>query len=310
MNILLTGATGFTGRHFMALARAAGHTVQPLCGDLTNLQELTAAIETALTPLTLNAQPWAVVHLAALSFVGHQDTLEFYRVNTLGTENLLSALSQQINKSQNKNRLSPPIGILLASSANIYGNCNCPQSPIAENQPPAPVNHYAASKLAMEHIALTYTDKLPLLIARPFNYTGPGQARQFVIPKIIEHFAHKKAVIELGNLYVEREYNDVNFICQSYLHLLQYGQNKENEIIYNICTGITYSLYEIIRQCEKITGHTIEVQVNSAFIRVNEITRLCGDPTRLQKIWQRAQVSWPQAATSLEGMIQKMLNEY
>lgn len=293
MNILLTGATGFTGQHFIACARAAGHTVQPLCCNLTHIEDISKQIQAAVSGWADHHLPWAVVHLAAVSFVGHADALAFYHVNTLGTEHLLSVLSQQTHL---------PECVLLASSANIYGNC--PQSPIAENQPPAPVNHYAVSKLAMEHLALTYANKLPLIISRPFNYTGTGQAHQFVIPKIIEHFIHKKPIIELGNLHVEREYNDVDFICQSYLYLLQYGQKGG---IYNICTGVTYTLQYIIDRLVAITGHHIDIQVHPAFVRANEINRLCGDPSRLQKIWQAAQVAWPENSSSLDITLKRML---
>ena len=73
-----------------------------------------------------------------------------------------------------------PSKVVLASSANVYGNCAV--SPIKEDQPPAPVNHYAMSKLAMEHMARTFASRLPIVITRPFNYTGPGQRSNFLIP--------------------------------------------------------------------------------------------------------------------------------
>ena len=284
MNILLTGANGFTGLRFAELAQQAGHAVTALQADLTQPQAVTDAVASAVAGLS-QAQPWAVVHLAALSFVGHGDELAFYGVNVLGTLNLLAALAGQAVR---------PSCVLVASSANVYGNC--PQSPIAESQAPAPVNHYAASKLAMEHLARTYADRLPLVLTRPFNYTGPGQAPQFLIPKLVGHVARRAPVVELGNLHVEREYNDIDFVCRSYLHLLAHGEPLG---LYNICTSMTYTLDDVIVRLRRLAGHDIEVRVNPAFVRANEIQRLCGDPARLQAVWR--------AAVSLDATLASML---
>lgn len=185
MKILLTGAAGFTGHFFKSAAEAAGHTVVALQADLTD--------KAAVVDQVMQMNPDAVVHLAAISFVGHADDSAFYRVNVVGTMNLLAALAALPTR---------PRCVMLASSANIYGNCDT--SPIAETQPAAPVNHYAMSKLAMEHMAMTYADRLPIVITRPFNYTGPGQAPHFLIPKLVSHFARKAETIELGNVHVER----------------------------------------------------------------------------------------------------------
>jgi nucleoside-diphosphate-sugar epimerase len=260
LKILLTGSNGFTGRVFQIQARADGHTVFELGADLTDRSKVLEEV--------LAAQPDWVVHLAAISFVGHEDDTAFYAVNVVGTMNLLSALTTLPVR---------PSKVLIASSANVYGNCEA--SPINEATPPAPVNHYAMSKLAMEHMALTRSDMLPMILVRPFNYTGPGQAPQFLIPKLVNHFARKADRIELGNLHVEREFNDVRMVCDAYLALLEKGQPGET---YNVCSGQTHSLQGVMDRLERLTGHQMRVEVNPAFVRANEVHRLCGDPEKLR----------------------------
>jgi nucleoside-diphosphate-sugar epimerase len=257
--ILLTGAAGFTGLFFRSAAEAAGHQVVALQADLTDK----AAVATEV----LQAAPNAVVHLAAISFVGHADDTAFYGVNVVGTLNLLSALAALP---------IAPAKVLLASSANVYGNCDA--SPISEDQPPAPVNHYAMSKLAMEHMARTYLDRLPVVFTRPFNYTGPGQAPDFLIPKLVSHFSLFAYAIDLGNLHTEREFNDVRMVCDAYLGLLAHGVPGE---VYNVCSGQPYTLQTVLDELSNITGHQLDVRVNPAFVRANEVHRLCGDPAKL-----------------------------
>lgn len=269
MRILLTGASGFTGRHFQAHATQAGHEVVPLHANLTDPASLQQGVQAV-------GQVDAVVHLAAISFVGHANDAEFYAVNTVGTTRLLAALAALAASDR-------PQKVLVASSANVYGNSQ--NSPIAENQPPSPVNHYAASKLAMEHMAMTFQDRLPIVITRPFNYTGPGQAKSFLIPKLVDHFVRKAPVIELGNLHVEREFNDVRMVTDVYLQLLNKGISGE---IYNVCSGKTYSLNDVVEILASLTGHSIDLRVNPAFVRANEVHRLCGDPSKLQQCVDKA----------------------
>jgi len=243
----------------MRAAQAAGHQVIPLTADLTD--------KTAVRYEIAVANPEVVVHLAAISFVGHADLRAFYDVNVIGTLNLLDAL---VNLPERPQR------ILLASSANVYGNTE--QSPITEDQPPAPVNHYAMSKLAMEYMARTYQDRLPLFFVRPFNYTGPGQVESFLIPKLVTNFARKSPVVDLGNLDVAREFNDVAFVCEAYLRLLKDAVPGE---VYNICTGTPVTLRTVIELLKQVTAHEIEVKVNPDFVRSNEIKILYGDPAKL-----------------------------
>jgi nucleoside-diphosphate-sugar epimerase len=135
------------------------------------------------------------------------------------------------------------------------------------------------SKLAMEYMALTYSDRLPIVIARAFNYIGPGQGAEFLVPKLIRHFVQKEEEIELGNLEFEREFNDVRMVCDAYLRLLSKGKSGE---AYNVCTGKVYTLPHLIFSLEKITGHRINVCENPSFIRPNEVHRLYGDASKLK----------------------------
>jgi GDP-6-deoxy-D-talose 4-dehydrogenase len=261
LRMLVTGADGFTGVHFVRQAREVGYDIFALSANLTDPQAVQAQVA--------SVAPDMVVHLAAISFVGHDKPSAFYDVNVIGTLNLLDALLKLPKI---------PKRVLLASSANVYGNCM--MSPISETQTPAPLNHYAASKLAMEHLAMTYADRLPLFFVRPFNYTGPGQVESFVVPKIVSHFKRRAATIELGNLAVEREYNDVRMVTDAYLKLLSQATVGE---IYNICSGKTYTLHQVIDALVEMTGHQLNIVVNPAFVRLNELHRLCGDVSKLHE---------------------------
>ena len=238
----------------------AGFEVVPLQAALEDHALLHAQIKAV--------QPTHVIHLAGISHVTYADNLAYYQTNLLGSLDLLEALA---------NLASPPQKIILASSANVYGNTE--HSPILESQIPAPVNHYAMSKLAMELFACNFQSRLPIVTTRPFNYTGVGHGAHFVIPKIVDHFVRQASVIELGNVDVYREYNDVRDICAIYLKLLEHGQAGQT---YNLASGRTYSLSEVIGTLEKMTGHAMAVKVNPQFVRSNEIKTLSGSAKHLE----------------------------
>src|SRR5271166_3798160 len=205
--VLLTGAGGFTGRYLQKALEGRGYRVVPLQHEGPNPCDLTdpATTECAVR----DARPDAVLHLAALSFVGHGNPEEFYRVNVLGTLNLLQALA---------GLKSPPQRVLIASSGNVYGTPDIEL--LDESVCPAPVNHYANSKLAMEHMVRSnWFNRLPIVITRPFNYTGPGQAKHFLIPKIVWHFRDRAAFNELGNLEISRDFSDVDDVVAAYIAL-------------------------------------------------------------------------------------------
>jgi nucleoside-diphosphate-sugar epimerase len=213
------------------------------------------------------AQASYIIHLAGIAFVAHGDADNIYRTNLIGSHTLLAALSKCSHN---------PHSILLASSANVYGNATV--EPITETTPTLPINDYAVSKLAMEHMARLWLDRLSITLARPFNYTGAGQSLDFLLPKIVDHFKRRAPVLELGNLNVVRDFSDVRSVVRDYRSLLEAAHTGE---AYNVCSGHGHSLLEVLDIMRELTDHHPEIRVNPAFVRSNEVHRLIGSRAKL-----------------------------
>ena len=276
--VLITGQQGFTGQHLTTELERNGYEVWGL-GDgpptvarnvqanLLDLDALRQAIQTA--------QPHYVIHLAGVAFVGHGQPKAFYDVNLVGTRNLLEALGPVATNLK---------CVLLASSANVYGNLQ--GGLLSESNPVNPANDYAVSKLAMEYMAKLWLPKIPVVLARPFNYTGVGQSDSFLIPKIVSHFIQKRPTIELGNMDVWREFNDVRDIAFAYRKLIEAAPIGETV---NVCSSNLVSLKEALALATELTGHIIEPKVNPLFVRSNEVLKLGGDAAQLKRFipdWQ------------------------
>jgi nucleoside-diphosphate-sugar epimerase len=289
MRALITGIKGFTGRYVAAELERHGWEVWGLGQHAEPNEERYRQVDLSdadrLRAIVTELRPQAVVHLAAVAFVAHNDPEAFYRVNLLGTRRLLDALASLE---------TPPQCVLLASSANVYGNATGGR--LSETTPPNPANDYAVSKLAMEYMARLYRTRLPIVIVRPFNYTGVGQSSAFLIPKIVEHFRRRAAVIRLGNLDVSRDYSDVRAVAVAYRRLLE--SCPQGEVV-NICSGQSTSLKDVMSMAEQISGFQMSIEVDPAFVRPNEVKDLRGDPTKLVELireWEpqplRSTLSW------------------
>lgn len=269
--VLLTGASGFTGRFVANRLRAEGYRVvcmshdtaeDAYCCDITDVKKISA--------MMAEVRPDYLIHLAAIAFVAHADIEQLYRVNLFGTLNLLQGLADASVS---------PRKIIIASSANVYGNP--PVDKVSESVCPAPLNHYANSKLAMEHMVRTWHERFPILITRPFNYTGVGQDEKFLVPKIVGHFQRKEPLIQLGNLDVVREFNDVRFVAEAYSRLLKTDVTGETV---NLCTGRGYALLELVERMGALSGHQLKVEVSPDLVRANELKILIGDDSKLRRL--------------------------
>jgi nucleoside-diphosphate-sugar epimerase len=269
--VLITGLQGFTGYYMARELEQHGYEVWGL-GDTVSTHPRTVVANLldlpALKVAVAQAQPHYVIHLAGIAFVGHGQPKAFYDVNLVGSRNLLEALEPVANQLE---------CVLLASSANVYGNLQA--GLLSEAKPVQPANDYAVSKLAMEYMAKIWLPRIPVVMARPFNYTGVGQSDNFLIPKIVSHFVRKQATIELGNMDVWREFNDVRDIVYAYRSLLE---AKPIGQIINVCSSNLVSLRDALSMASELTGHHIEARVNPQFVRANEVLTLGGDSSFLK----------------------------
>ena len=268
--VLISGIDGFTGKYLEKYLTDKGYQVfgtvlqqsdnsKYFQCDITNKQEVDTIIK--------KLQPDYVLHLAAISFVGHTNYEDFYRINVIGTENILSAL--QDNKLKCKK-------VILASSAVVYGKQT--DHILHETMCPNPINHYGCSKLSMEQIASTYFDTQDIIITRPFNYTGVGQDIEFLIPKIVSHYKEKQSTIKLGNTNVAREFNDIGFVAETYYRLMI---STHHSTIVNIASNRPIKLLDIIEKMNNIAKYNIHIETDSRFVRANDIPVLCGNNEKL-----------------------------
>ena len=99
-----------------------------------------------------------------------------------------------------------------------------------------------------------------------------------MIPKLVEHFVRREARVELGNIDVYRDFSDVRTVANAYARLLAQGEPGAH---YNICSGVAHSLKDILDMLAAIAGYSIQVEINPAFVRANEVQRLVGSTQRL-----------------------------
>ena len=277
MRIFITGANGFTGRYLSQKLAQTGHETKSMDSDLANLDDLRAELE--------SFNPQSIVHLAGISSVLHTNANEFYQVNLIGTRNLLTAASETCDNLDS---------VILASTAHIYDGQY--GGALSEASDINPTSDYAVSKYAMERMAKLWSKKLPIVVTRPFNYTGVGQTTNFVIPKIVNHFKNKRSEISLGNTKLYREFGDVRDVADIYAQIIAKPPIGE---AMNICSGQYHRLDDIIDICSELTAHRVEVNTNPDFLRPGEPEKIYGDCHKLTKYFPglqfrgiRATLSW------------------
>ncbi|HRZ86616.1 MAG TPA: GDP-mannose 4,6-dehydratase, partial [bacterium] len=184
MKVFVTGVSGFVGHYLLDLLLkkkrqvfGIGHTtpdsvlhfVKGLTLFKTDLRDVEGLKNDLRT-----ARPEEIFHLGGIASVKRfdADIKESFEINAIGSLNLFEAVR----------RVAPKTPVVFISSAEVYGRVPKKAIPIRETQPLDPCNFYGASKAAAETLAFNYCKShgLKIVVMRPFNHIGPGQATDFV----------------------------------------------------------------------------------------------------------------------------------
>lgn len=273
MRALITGGSGFVGTWLAAHLRERGDEVVTI--DI----ETDIADQPALNPVIMDAAPDAIFHLAAKTHVGEswEDPAEVLRVNVLGTGAVLAAAR----------RLPVSPTVLVVSSAEVYGTVTADQLPITEDVPVAPATPYAASKAAAEQIALQawrgYAQ--PIVIVRPFNHVGPGQAPNFAVSalarRIVEAMRAGSRSLRVGTLSTRRDFTDVRDVVKVYRLLVERGDAGG---VYNVCSGTDVAISDVAARLLELSNADLELVVDPDLVRPVDVPVLRGSPERVERV--------------------------
>lgn len=294
--LLVTGLDGFVG-HVVQDSIQRGET-----GTRFRLVVPSAAIE-LLDPASLaraieETRPELVLHLAAQSFVPSSisDPRATYNVNFFGTLNLLEALKRAGFHGR----------MLYVGSGDIYGWVAPSALPVTESQALRPRNPYSVSKAAAELLCYqwTQTQDFDIVMARPFNHVGPGQAEWFVVPDFARQIVEARLglcepVIRVGAIDVTRDFTDARDVARAYFLLLEGGTRGE---VYNVCSGREQSIRNILERLIEIAGVNCRTVQDEARARPNEHNRMWGSFAKLNR-----QVGW-QPAIGIDQSLRDVLS--
>ena len=261
-NILVTGAAGFIGGH--------------LLNTLNKRNDIFFAATRKNGDISLT-QTWKnfpdcniVVHLAGKSFVPES----WSNVHAYTEANLLSTISAlEYCKQRNAK--------LIYLSSYMYGNPS--YLPISENMPLIVQNPYALTKRWAEESCEFYSNNfdIPITIIRPFNVYGPGQSSNFLLPHIINQLKYGKE-IRVKDLAPKRDYIYIEDLINAIIKAIDTDLGYE---IFNIGSGESYSVREIISIVQKIYGSNLPIYSEES-TRKAEIMNTIADISKANKILQ------------------------
>ncbi len=274
MKICITGINGFVGNNLRKTLEDEGHDVCGIDKNSSDSRVIEADITDlgAVNKIFADLKPDYIYHLAAISRPDYKNPDEIYAINVSGSYNVLSAAVQFTRNPR----------FVFASSAQVYGNVDPDQLPISEECPVNPVNHYGASKAAVEDILKAFNREhdLEYVVLRPFNHIGLGQNPHFVVPKIVNAFKNRKSELELGDTETVRDFLDVRDAVRLYADLLNTFPSGET---FNICTSRGVKIRDIFNILEDICGYTMELKQSPELLRKNEIRTIIGDNKKVKE---------------------------
>ena len=281
--ILITGGTGFVGSYLVPFLKSRGEQVTVLSAGNATFQEggveyCKADIRNSddVGAIVRAVNPNGIFHLAGVSSIAESWTNPrlAFDVNVAGTFNLFESAM----------RLPCPPRILNVSTGQVYAQSD---AALEETAPLGPDNPYAATKAMAELLAVQYRQSTSggIITARAFNHTGPGQLPSFALPSFAKQLAEMESgiippVLKVGNIKVKRDFTDVRDVVVAYCQLLEKAKNGG---IYNVCSGHAVLLVDVLKELQTHCSVKVELEVDPARVRSNDIPQVLGDPSKIQR---------------------------
>lgn len=276
---LVTGGAGFLGPHLIRALLDQGWAVASMDNYSTGPREHLAPFHantgfvsyegsitdaTFVTRAMMEFRPEVLFHLAAIHFIPYciAHPAETLDVNVLGTQRLIDSID-----------IVPLKRFVLASTADVYAPSEAPHSEIA---PLGSTNIYGSSKEFCERLIALARRRFPdtrFLAARFFNIFGPGETNPHVLPDIIS-WLRKGHILRLGNIEPKRDYVYVTDVADALLRMADYGGSFDT---YNIATGESRSVRDLVGVLEQVMGVRITVETDKAKLRPTERQNLLAD---------------------------------
>lgn len=266
---LITGASGFTGRHLVELLERA--EARPIAPPHSELDLCDAA---AVRALVADAQPSTVFHLAAFSSPSEswERPDQGLLTNVQMTLNLLEAVRHEASAAT----------VVLVGSGQVYGE---PATfPISEDAPLAPGNPYAVGKATSDMLGHQYAEAFGMRVVRlrPFNHAGPGQRDEYVIASLARQVAEAEAAglsemtLHTGNPESRRDFTDVRDVVRAYAlaATLEGG-------VFNVCSGRSTSVEELVAMVSAHARIPVHHEIDPARLREHDARDMCGSYSRL-----------------------------
>ena len=296
MRVAITGGGGFVGGWLAEELEASGHHVLRSAGREPDVTDPRAVFE-----WIHRSEPNAVVHLAGISSAkaAAADPARAIDVNVAGTVHVLEAARA----------VDPRPVVLIPSSSEVYARPTAEELPLREDSRLGPRGPYAQSKLAQESVALALgaRSETPVVVARAFNHTGPGQSPDFVVPALAARVTAittgLATTIPVGNLDVARDVLDVRDVVRAYRLLIEgaaTGVVRQGTVV-NVSSGRSATIRDILQRLCHAAGVQAPVEVDPTLVRPDEAPEIRGDPARIEGL-----VGW-RPALSLQRTIDDVL---
>jgi len=274
MRVIVTGANGFLGSHTTRHLLKNGHTlltVSRRCGSLTDiLDNIQFVSYDSVTCETLQAfLPDVVIHFA---WDGGNNYKDVNSVNQF--DNVKSGVCL-LEKLSNLDRKPMFIGV---GSFSEYGIIT---EKARETHVDKPVTMYGMAKSAFKTISQRYCEDKGIQWAwiRPCYVFGPNDVSTRLIPSVIQKLVENQDVV-LDSCNVTIDYLHVSDFCTAVETIVE----TNSAGIFNLCSGEEYTLKNVLKSIETITGKCNSIQYDQTLDRKSLSTYMCGENAKIKSL--------------------------